>query len=149
MPKKYHLAKLVQLDPIDGVLHRLELPMPDGSLQPFELTPISNFHQVLADRYPGIQSYSLQIPNRGFQKGRLSMGPNGMYAVINDQQGQLEQVIVDENLMTHDIINCHPLVNTATTAIGRDDLLSFIRGCGHEPRIMQLNDETASEAVNS
>ncbi|NND07501.1 MAG: T9SS type A sorting domain-containing protein [Saprospiraceae bacterium] len=89
MPKKYHLAKLVQLDPTSKDLRRLEMPMPDGSLQPFELTPISNFHQGLASRYPAIQSYSLQSPKRGLLKGRLSLGPNGMYAVINAQQGEI------------------------------------------------------------
>ena len=61
------------------------------------------------------------------------------FSVINDTQGRLEDVIVDDTLMTFETINCHPLVNTATTAISRDDLLRFIRDCGHEPRIMSLN----------
>jgi Ala-tRNA(Pro) deacylase len=63
-------------------------------------------------------------------------------AVINDRDGKLEQVIFDEALMAYDTVNCHPLVNTATTAIARDDLLAFIRSCGHEPRIMPLNIKT-------
>ena len=32
-------------------------------------------------------------------------------------------------------INCHPLVNTATTTIAAADLLAFLRATGHEPRI--------------
>jgi Ala-tRNA(Pro) deacylase len=40
--------------------------------------------------------------------------------------------------MQHETINCHPLENSATTNIGRDDLLEFIRECGHEPRIEVL-----------
>lgn len=61
------------------------------------------------------------------------------FSVINDHDKRLEQVIVDQDLMEFETINCHPLVNTATTAIARDDLIRFIRNCGHEPRIMPLN----------
>ena len=48
-------------------------------------------------------------------------------------------VVIDENLMRHETVNCHPLVNTATTNIARDDLLRFIRASGHEPRILRLD----------
>ncbi len=65
------------------------------------------------------------------------------FAVVNDRTQRLEQVIFDETLMAYDTINCHPLVNTATTAIARDALLAFIRTCGHEPRIMPLNSQPA------
>jgi Ala-tRNA(Pro) deacylase len=58
-------------------------------------------------------------------------------ALVNDRQQRLS-VVVEARLMSYDIINCHPLVNTATTAIGRDDLMRFIRACGHEPRILDL-----------
>jgi Ala-tRNA(Pro) deacylase len=43
--------------------------------------------------------------------------------------------------MAHAVINCHPLVNTATTSIARDDLLRFIRASRHEPRILRLDGE--------
>jgi Ala-tRNA(Pro) deacylase len=36
------------------------------------------------------------------------------------------------------LLNFHPLANTATTAIRPDDLLGFIRSCGHTPRIIDL-----------
>ena len=32
--------------------------------------------------------------------------------------------------MAHETVNCHPLENTATTNIARDDLLRFIRAYG-------------------
>jgi len=65
------------------------------------------------------------------------------FGVINDKKKQLEQVIIDASLMAFEKINCHPLINTATTSIARDDLLAFIRDCGHEPKIMPLNDNGA------
>jgi len=65
------------------------------------------------------------------------------FAVINDQ-GQRVQVVIDAALMSHETINCHPLQNSATTNIARDDLLRFIRSCGHEPRIAALGGESES-----
>ncbi len=59
------------------------------------------------------------------------------FGVINDVEGQVS-VIVDERLMRHHIINCHPLTNDATTSIQRDDLLRFFRLTGHEPTIVLL-----------
>lgn len=59
------------------------------------------------------------------------------FAVMNDEQGRVG-VVVDETLMRFDTINCHPLVNSATTSIARDDLLRFIRACGHEPTILYV-----------
>lgn len=59
------------------------------------------------------------------------------FSVINDPVRRVK-VIFDQALMTADSVNCHPLENTATTNIARDDLLRFIRATGHEPRIMVL-----------
>ena len=58
-------------------------------------------------------------------------------ALVNDK-ARLVSVVVDERLMQYDSINCHPLVNTATTRIARDDLIAFMRACGHEPRVINL-----------
>jgi Ala-tRNA(Pro) deacylase len=62
------------------------------------------------------------------------------FAILNDS-GQRVQVVIDTALMSHETINCHPLENSATTNIARDDLLRFIRSCGHEPRIAALGRE--------
>ena len=59
------------------------------------------------------------------------------FAIANDTEGRV-QLVFDEALMAFDSVNCHPLENTATTNIARDDLLRFIRETGHEPRVMQL-----------
>lgn len=61
------------------------------------------------------------------------------FAIANDTARKVD-VILDSALMTHDSLNCHPLENTATTNIARDDLLRFIRSTGHEPNIMTLSD---------
>jgi Ala-tRNA(Pro) deacylase len=59
-------------------------------------------------------------------------------ALANDRDRRV-RVVVDRRLMDYDVINCHPLVNTATTSVGREDLLRFIRACGHQPSIVNLS----------
>ena len=59
-------------------------------------------------------------------------------AVINDDQKRVS-VVVDQRLMGYERINCHPLVNTATTSLARDDLLRFMRATGHEPLIAAID----------
>jgi Ala-tRNA(Pro) deacylase len=49
-------------------------------------------------------------------------------------------VVLDAAMMEHATLNYHPLVNTMTTSIKRDDLLTFLRATGHEPRIMAVAD---------
>ena len=59
------------------------------------------------------------------------------FAVANDPEGQVT-VILDANLMEHERVNFHPLVNSMTTGVHRDDLVRFLRATGHEPRILRL-----------
>lgn len=74
----------------------------------------------------------------------LGVAPGSVtaFALINDTDRKVS-FVVDAALMRHDTINCHPLENTATTNIARDDLLRFIRACGHEPRILDLMSTAA------
>jgi Ala-tRNA(Pro) deacylase len=71
---------------------------------------------------------------------KLGVAPGSVtaFAVINDTAGDVS-VVFDDALLAFDTINCHPLENTATTSIARDDLLRFIRATGHEPRIVKLS----------
>jgi Ala-tRNA(Pro) deacylase len=55
-------------------------------------------------------------------------------AAINDT-GNLVTVVLDQALMAHAVINCHPLRNTMTTSLARDDLVKFLEATGHRPRI--------------
>jgi Ala-tRNA(Pro) deacylase len=67
------------------------------------------------------------------------------FAVINDLQGRV-RIVIDAELMQQASINCHPLENTATTSIARDDLLRFLRACRHEPEIAALGPTEAPGA---
>ena len=59
------------------------------------------------------------------------------FAIINDPQGQV-QIVLDEEMLEYEVLNYHPLENTATTTIRRDDLLRFINACGHRPLKVRL-----------
>jgi Ala-tRNA(Pro) deacylase len=59
------------------------------------------------------------------------------FGVINDGDRRVT-VVLDEGLMRNEELNFHPLRNDATTTIGRDDLLVFLRATGHEPSILPV-----------
>jgi Ala-tRNA(Pro) deacylase len=59
------------------------------------------------------------------------------FALMNDTDG-LVSVVLDEIMMRHDPLNFHPLENTATTTISRDDFLKFHAATGHEPQITDV-----------
>jgi Ala-tRNA(Pro) deacylase len=57
------------------------------------------------------------------------------FGAINDTT-QRVTVVLDSALMEHAVINAHPLTNTMTTSIARDDLVKFLEFTGHTPRIV-------------
>jgi len=59
------------------------------------------------------------------------------FALINDGE-QRTNVILDKWMMAQDLLNFHPLENTATTSISSKDLLTFIDACGHIPKTVEL-----------
>jgi len=61
------------------------------------------------------------------------------FALVNETSRQLAAVVVDEALMDFAEVNCHPLVNSATTRLATKDLLRFMEACGHQPRILPLD----------
>lgn len=61
-----------------------------------------------------------------------------LFAVVNDTDHKVT-VVIDTDLMQHAVINAHPLVNTATTSIARDDLSRFLALTGHEPLVLKVS----------
>lgn len=70
----------------------------------------------------------------------LGVAPGSVTAlsVANDKDNHVTFVI-DEPLLDHDIINCHPLKNDATTSLKREDLLKFAKHFGHDPLILKVS----------
>ncbi len=64
------------------------------------------------------------------------------FGAINDAEDRVT-VVLDAAMMQHEILNYHPLVNTMTTSIARDDLVKFLELTGHVPRIERVSGRAA------
>ena len=60
------------------------------------------------------------------------------FGLINDTSVRVN-VILDAAMMAEPVLNFHPLENNATTSIQANDLVAFIRSCGHEPQIFRVS----------
>ncbi|MEW6632678.1 MAG: prolyl-tRNA synthetase associated domain-containing protein [Pseudomonadota bacterium] len=61
-----------------------------------------------------------------------------VFGLVNDPAGRVK-VVLDQELMSHDVINGHPLTNEATTAIAAADLIRFVEATGHDPVILKVS----------
>ncbi|WP_430431254.1 prolyl-tRNA synthetase associated domain-containing protein [Oceanicaulis sp.] len=61
------------------------------------------------------------------------------FALINDPEHTV-RFVLDQALMSHDIVNFHPLKNDATTAIRSSDLVRFLTALGRVPEIVTLEE---------
>jgi Ala-tRNA(Pro) deacylase len=102
----------------------------------------------LEDAYVDLKAAPAKIGSRrlSFGKAELLMEVLGLepgsvtpFGLINDRKARTN-VILDARMMEQEILNYHPLKNDATTTIRASDLLTFIRSCGHEPRVVAVAD---------
>ncbi|WP_068084115.1 prolyl-tRNA synthetase associated domain-containing protein [Polycladidibacter stylochi] len=70
------------------------------------------------------------------------------FALINDRIDSKVNVILDSELMKYDVLNFHPLENTATTSISREDLLKFIGLCGHQLQVLAVSQQAIDNQVD-
>ena len=61
-----------------------------------------------------------------------------VFGLINDTQRRVK-VVLDQDLMAHDVINAHPLTNEATTSIAAADLIRFVEATGHDAAILKVS----------
>jgi Ala-tRNA(Pro) deacylase len=57
------------------------------------------------------------------------------FALINDTDR-----VLDAAMLAEPILNFHPLVNTMTTTVSREDLVTFLEATGHPPRILAVSE---------
>jgi Ala-tRNA(Pro) deacylase len=67
------------------------------------------------------------------------------FGAVNDTDGRVT-VVLDAAMMEYDTLNYHPLLNTMTTTIARDDLVKFLEATGHPPRIERVSGLSAEAA---
>lgn len=68
----------------------------------------------------------------------LTPGSVTPFGLVNAPPARI-RFVMDAGLMRHARIWVHPLVNTASTGLTPQDLLSFLAGLGHETRLLELN----------
>ncbi|MDH5389141.1 MAG: M12 family metallo-peptidase [Gammaproteobacteria bacterium] len=68
---------------------QIDLPMPYGGLQTFNVYESSVMEPELAAKYPEIQSYKVVAVNDPTVTGVLDTGPNGFHAYLNTAEGEM------------------------------------------------------------
>lgn len=94
---------------------------------------LNQLHKLIGTRRLSFASAELMVECLGVEPGSVTA-----FALINDKD-QRVQFIADAALMGFDTVNFHPLVNTATTAIGRDDLRRFVEATGHPLTVVDFS----------
>lgn len=95
--------------------------------------PLNKLHRHLGTRRLSFGPADLMLDVLGVTPGSVTG-----FALINDREAQRVRFIVDAALMAHDHFNFHPLVNTATTTISRDDFQRFVESTGHELEVVDF-----------
>lgn len=127
-------------DPLEGG-HTKNLFVKDRKDQYFLLTvgdnaviDLKTIHHIIG----AAGKVSFGKPEAMLELLGVTPGAVTAFGPINDTEHKVS-VFLDADLMAHDIINCHPLVNTATTSIASNDLIKFLEATGHKPVVVKLS----------
>jgi Ala-tRNA(Pro) deacylase len=93
-------------------------------------------------RLLGAARFSFGKPDRLMEVLGVEPGSVTALALINDTDRRVRPVL-DTKLMAHDLVNCHPLTNTATTTLRSADLLRFMTALGYAPIEIDLDQTLA------
>ncbi len=122
--------------------HTKNLFVKDKKDQYFVLTVEENatvdlktVHKVIG----AASKFSFGKPEKMLEYLGVVPGSVTVFGAISDETQQVTFVL-DSDLMKNDLINGHPLSNDATTTIGRDDLVRFLKATGHEPLILKITE---------
>ena len=77
-------------------------------------------------------SEDLLFETLGVRQGHVTA-----YALINDKEGKVE-FLIDKEMLSHEYVNFHPLVNTATTRISVKDFQKFVDATGHKITVVDF-----------
>jgi Ala-tRNA(Pro) deacylase len=68
----------------------------------------------------------------------ITPGAVSPLAAVNAAAGAIT-VVLDTALLRVDPLNVHPLRNDRTTAMSGADLVTFLKSCGHTPRLLDFS----------
>jgi Ala-tRNA(Pro) deacylase len=87
----------------------------------------------------GVSKLSLASQERLRRYLGVDPGSVTILGVVNDLDNQVE-VVMDEDLWGSSAFRCHPLVNTSTLAISKENLQRFLDTTGHSVRVVTVPD---------
>ena len=67
----------------------------------------------------------------------ITPGSVSLLALFNDSESDVE-VYIDRRVWESDRIKCHPLVNTSTLSIARDDIQRFLELTNHSFTVIDV-----------
>jgi Ala-tRNA(Pro) deacylase len=85
----------------------------------------------------GVRKLGFASPERLKRYLGVDPGSVSILGLMNDVN-QAVEVIMDEGLWGAEAFRCHPLVNTSTLAISRDDVQRFLEITGHQVRTLDV-----------
>ncbi len=94
--------------------------------------PVNQLHKQL-----GCKRLSFGKPDLMEEVLGVTPGSVTFFAVMNDTKNRV-RLVLDKALFAHDLVNFHPLENTATTAFATRDLQVFATATGHDPVILDF-----------
>ena len=90
----------------------------------------------------GISGLGFASPERLKKYLGLEPGAVTLLGAINDTSKEVK-ILIDRELWEADTILCHPLVNTSTVSIAKEQLERFFELTGHIPQILDVPTRSA------
>ena len=90
-----------------------------------------------------INTARLSFANEAHMEELLDITPGSVsvMGLMNDKDNKV-QLLIDEDLLEHPYLGCHPCINTSSLCIKKDDILrTFLPAVHHEPRYVRLLGE--------
>ena len=125
-------------DGIDGV-HSKNLFFKDKKKNLFLVVTLSDKPISIREVGKKVGAKNMSFGKPALLEDVLGVIPGAVtpFAVINDVEKKVN-VILDKEMMDNELLNFHPIVNTATTTISSRDLIKFMAHCGQNFEIIQL-----------
>lgn len=84
----------------------------------------------------------LSFADAGHMAEYLHTTPGSVSALelMFDAEGKV-QLVIDKPLLDDEYISAHPGLSGSTLRLTREDMLEFVRACGHEPVIVELPEQ--------
>ena len=95
---------------------------------------INRLHPVL-----GCKRLSFGKEERLYEYLGVRPGSVTLFSIINDPDHNVT-LILDAALLNHARLNFHPLANTATTGLSKEDMLRFIDAMGRVPILLDFSN---------